>query len=304
MLALVLVVAHSLVMINSVSDNGALIEKNETENFYQVQAQLYLNFLNSKSLKLNKQQRLIANVGNDLKDKDFGTISRVSLQDSYFDPLKAPTAGVDDVALEHWKKAYYRIQEATELSPAGLLGVRLNDLDINRWVLYMFVHADSYHLLSNLIFLLLFGALIETIFGGLMVIILFLGSGLIAIPVYMLLSVESSISLVGASGGVCGLLAFYSLYRFRSSMRFFFWVLPFEKYYGFVNLSAGVILCLWLAADLAGLLGTLPFMESVAHGAHIGGFIAGMSAATGVLCWEYFRDKYQLKHKTVKLAKI
>ena len=60
--------------------------------------------------------------------------------------------------------------------------------------------------------------MIETMLGGAMVYIVFLGSGILAAPIYMYLNPLSQVSLVGASGGVCGLIAFYSVYCFHDKI--------------------------------------------------------------------------------------
>lgn len=89
----------------------------------------------------------------------------------------------------------------------------------------------------------------------------------------------NQISLVGASGGVCGLIGFYSVYNMQNKIRYWYWVLPFEKYYGFMNLSCGFLLLLWMLGDLAGYFSGVSFLDNVAYAAHLGGFFVGSLCA-------------------------
>jgi membrane associated rhomboid family serine protease len=83
--------------------------------------------------------------------------------------------------------------------------------------------------------------------------------------------------LVGASGAISGVLGFYFLWFPRHSVRVFLFLFPI--YVGTVMLNARVVLAIYLLWD-----NVLPFLVShgsggVAHGAHIGGFIAGLAVA-------------------------
>lgn len=285
-----LVMMHFLVKEYEVSSSTSMnVPKAESEIFHSVQAQLYKNFLESEK-KLNKNQRMVASLGE--QDKTHRILSSMSLKDPFFDPFSVSRKGVDEVSFRHWTEMYYVIKEFSAVNSANLLGIRSDEWAWQNWISYMFIHSGFYHLLSNLIFLFLFGALIERSFGGLMTLVVFLGSGLVSVPIYILMTGVSTVPLIGASGGVCGLIAFYSICKFKEPMRFFYWVLPFEKYYGYVTLYTGVILFLWLLSDVAGHLGAVPYIDSVAHAAHLGGFIAGASAGLSVLAYR----KWKLGH--------
>lgn len=286
LLVLIIVSLHFLVVQNEVQTGTVNVQTRETDIFHQVQAQLYLNYLRTQGQHLDKRHRWIASI--DHQEKEDHILSRISLQDPYFDPLATSAEGIDEVSYKHWASTYEQIEEVTQLNSASLLGVKVSEANFSRWVTYMFVHVGFYHLLSNVLFLFLFGALIEKIFGGLMVIVLFLGAGLVAVPVYLLLSGQTSVPLVGASGGVCGLIAFYCIYKFKEPLRFFFWVLPVDKYFGFIQISTGFVLLLWLLSDVAGYLSSVSFLESIAYGAHIGGFIAGTLSALGIIAYEKY----------------
>lgn len=286
LLVALVVVMQMLVKEFEVADVSLRVPASESEMFHTVNAKLYRNFLKSEKT-LDKNQRMVASVG--VEGKDEKIISRMALRDPYFDPLTASREGIDEVSFAHWKDTYFRLREFSLVNSASLLGIQNDNLGWQSWLSYMFVHAGAYHLISNLIFLFLFGALVERAFSGLMTIIVFLGSGLLVVPIYLMFTGEASIPLIGASGGVCGLIAFYAICRFKEPMRFFYWVLPFDKYYGFVTLYTGVVLFIWLLSDIAGYLGAVPLFDGVAHAAHIGGFIAGASCALAVMAYRKWR---------------
>lgn len=287
LLIAMIAVVQLLVKEYEVADVSLMVTMSESEMFHSVNAKLYKNFLNSEK-NLDKNQRRVANIGD--QERDTKMISQIALRDPFFNPLTASRVGVDDVSYKHWQETYYLLQEYASVNSASLLGIKSDSLNWQSWFSYMFVHAGAYHLISNLIFLFLFGALVERAFGGLMTVVIFLGSGLLVVPVYLLLTGEANIPLIGASGGVCGLIAFYATCKFKEPLRFFYWVLPFEKYYGFVTLYTGVVLFLWLFSDLAGYLASIPPFDGVAHAAHLGGFIAGASAGCAVLAYRKYRN--------------
>jgi hypothetical protein len=84
---------------------------------------------------------------------------------------------------------------------------------------------------------------------------------------------------VGASGAISGVLGFYFLWFPRNTVRLFVFLFPF--FMNVVEIPARIVLAIYLVID-----NLLPLFLSagetgggVAHGAHIGGFIAGLFGA-------------------------
>ncbi len=287
MLVVFLVGFYFFVEFNKVYLPKLEFSENKSTSYFKIQAKLYEKHLaNLKGFK-SSDQRLMASVidakSTSILDEGFlASLTRVTILDQTFDPLKISPEGLDILEYADWLDVHMVMRKNLQLSPAYLLGINDQHYSWDRWLSYMFVHIGFYHLLSNALFLLLFGALIETVFGGIVLILVFLGSGILAAPIYMLLNDLNQVSLVGASGGVCGLIAFYSITQFKEKMRFFYWVLPLENYYGFISLSSGYILLLWCLGDLAGYFAGVGFLDSVAYGAHLGGFLVGAVCALGI----------------------
>lgn len=285
LLVVFLVFIYALIEFNQYEIAKLDFSDQQSTAYLNIQTKLYQRHLDSLKKFKNTDQRLIASVldsEDKLSDEVFGTMSRVAALDPTFDPMNVSSVGLDEVEYSDWLEVHMLIKQNLKLSPVYLMG--LNDVyyDWDRWVSYMFVHVGLFHLFSNVIFLLLFGALVETLFGGVVVTLVFFGSGFLAAPVYMYLNELNQISLVGASGGVCGLIAFYSVSQFKETLRFFFWVLPFENYYGFLYLSSGYVLFLWILGDLAGYFSGVTFLDSVAYSAHLGGYFVGTACALGL----------------------
>lgn len=137
-----------------------------------------------------------------------------------------------------------------------------------------FVHADIFHLLGNMYFLWIFGDNVEDELGkGRFVGLVLLATLLGAILFGILDPRAGELPLVGASGGISGLVAFY-LVRFphrRFLTRFFFvWLVPIP---GFIFGT------LFYVKDIFGAMAELSGGTRVAHLCHLGGALVGLVAA-------------------------
>jgi membrane associated rhomboid family serine protease len=134
----------------------------------------------------------------------------------------------------------------------------------------MFMHAGWLHILSNMLFLWIFGDNVEDRFGHIKFIIFYLLCGLLATFAQMALDLHSDIPSLGASGAIAGVLGAYLLMfpfaRVRVLMGFF--VIP---------VPALVVIGLWIVLQLFAGVGSIGSSGAgVAYMAHIGGFVAGM----------------------------
>lgn len=128
-------------------------------------------------------------------------------------------------------------------------------------VTYMFVHADLWHLLLNMIGLFFFGPRLETRLGERHYLGLYAVAGLTAAGASWVFTPGAAV--IGASGAVFGVLLGFARYWPRD--RIFIWgVLPIEARW-LVALMAAMAL-------FGGISGT---RQTVAHFAHLGGFAGG-----------------------------
>jgi len=145
-----------------------------------------------------------------------------------------------------------------------------------------FLHGGVLHLGSNMLYLWIFGDNVEDRLGPARFVWLYLGSGVAAAVTQLLLTPNSSLPMVGASGAIAGILGAYLL-MFPTSR--IITLVPLGFFMQTVELPAALFLGLWFLLQWAqGLstIGQVADVGGVAFWAHIGGFICGM-VATAVL---------------------
>ncbi|MBI2404298.1 MAG: rhomboid family intramembrane serine protease [Gemmatimonadetes bacterium] len=126
-------------------------------------------------------------------------------------------------------------------------------------VTYMFLHADLWHLLFNMLGLFFFGPRLEARLGGRSFLALYFVSG---ISGALLSILTPAAAIVGASGAAFGVFLGYALYWPRE--RVLIWgVLPVE--------ARVLVIVMTVLALYGGMTGG----GGVAHLAHLGGFAGG-----------------------------
>ncbi|MEM1662451.1 MAG: rhomboid family intramembrane serine protease [Desulfurococcaceae archaeon] len=178
------------------------------------------------------------------------------------------------------------VQRKLAFIPVALLrGDRL-------WTLItcMFVHGDIFHLISNMIFLLVFGSAVEGVMGHRRFIIFYILCGLSAslfhilsisiIPQEFILpyySINPWVTpVIGASGAISGVLGAYLIYYPRSKMTV---VYPIILIPLIITIPAWVYVLIWFTIQLfLGMLVLVGYVvSSIAYWAHIGGFLTGVA---------------------------
>jgi membrane associated rhomboid family serine protease len=134
-----------------------------------------------------------------------------------------------------------------------------------------FLHGGWLHLIGNMWFLWLAGAILEDTWGRLIYPAFYMIAGILAFQVHAMVNAGSFTPTLGASGAIAGLMGAF-LVRFPTTKIEMGWLL-FFRFYRF-KMAAYWLLPLWLATEI--LYGTL-FGQStgVAHWAHVGGFAFG-----------------------------
>lgn len=143
----------------------------------------------------------------------------------------------------------------------------------------MFLHGGFMHLFGNMLFLWIYGDNVEYRLGRMAYLAAYLLTGVAATLAFGLLAPSSLIPMVGASGAISGILGFYFLWFPRNVVRVLLLFFPFLV--RVVEVPARIVLGLYLFVD-----NILPMLvaggdggSGVAHGAHIGGFVAGLAIA-------------------------
>ncbi|NIS82800.1 MAG: rhomboid family intramembrane serine protease [Anaerolineales bacterium] len=147
----------------------------------------------------------------------------------------------------------------------------------------MFFHGGWLHLLSNMLYLWLFGDNVEDRLGKILFLFLYFFSGFAAAMAQVIVGPTSQIPLVGASGAIAGVLGSYLLLfpgvRVRGIIILGLWS-------RFTEWPAWSVLGLWFVLQLFNGFLSLGVntgaIGGVAFFAHIGGFVVG-AALTGIL---------------------
>jgi len=156
----------------------------------------------------------------------------------------------------------------------------------------MFVHADFFHILGNMIFLFLFGCCVEDMVGRGKFLAFYLLGGLVAEFAYIAMSPDhfaSEIPMGGASGAISACMGMYLLLRANADIEFkyFFWFLFTYMRAGEFEVPAWVAITCWFLKDLLyAIIGMFSHHAGggVAFGAHVGGMLAGMGTI-GIWKW-------------------
>ncbi|WP_449394258.1 rhomboid family intramembrane serine protease [Devosia riboflavina] len=140
-------------------------------------------------------------------------------------------------------------------------------------VTYAFLHADWLHLLSNMLFLWVFGDNIEDAMGHARFLVFYLLCAVLAGLAHLLFNLDGNGPLIGASGAVAGVMGAYIL-LFPHARVFVLAriVIPIP-----LPVPAFWMLGFWVATQLFYVV--IGSQESVAWWAHIGGFVAGVGLA-------------------------
>ena len=226
-------------------------------------------------------------------DEKLMVLGHLAFRDSNFlNTYRSIKVPGDQVASSQWKRDLASFIGAREVHPSFAMGLRDRHDSLHHLLSYMFVHSGWSHLLGNVFFLLIFGCVIEPAFGSLMLGALFLLGGIFAGCFYILSSGLTAAPLIGSSGAVSALMAYFSLMYFKTPVRFIYWLLiPSKRYTGFIFLPSFLVLTLWILSDFTGLLSASTDFGGVAYTAHLGGELFGLFAASLVLLITYRKRK-------------
>ncbi len=158
-------------------------------------------------------------------------------------------------------------------------GFRAVDPSLTTLFTAMFLHAGFLHLAANMLFLWICGDNVEHRLGRVRFLAAYLGTGVAATAIQTMLSGRSTLPLLGASGAIFGLAGLYFVWFPRNRLRL--WVMVFPFFMNVVRIPARPVLAFFVLVQ-----NLLPFLtsagarvDSVAHGAHLGGFLVGLLAA-------------------------
>jgi len=150
---------------------------------------------------------------------------------------------------------------------------------------HQFIHGDELHLLGNMLFLWIFGSLIEDAIRPWGLAALYLLGGIMAALAHIGISTafgaDVGVPMVGASGAVAAIMGLFMLRFFQTKVEIWYivWILYRFVWGGFWVQSVFALLY-WVMIEIAsGFLSAALGGGGVAHWAHVGGFVAGAAFA-------------------------
>ena len=203
-------------------------------------------------------------------------------------PLGSQPADVNDPAYREYMEFLSQLvsspdelaQAAQQISAYDLFvfehGYRPAQGSVMDLVFSMFLHGGLMHLFGNMLFLFIYGNNVERRLGIVWFVVWYVLTGAAATMFHAAFFSSSDIPLVGASGAISGVLGFYFIWFPKNAVRVLVFLPPF--FARTFEIAARIVLLVYLFLD-----NVVPFIFSggggVAHGAHIGGFLAGAAAA-------------------------
>ena len=142
------------------------------------------------------------------------------------------------------------------------------------FVTAFFLHAGIIHLISNMYFLLLFGDNVEETIGVGRYLLLIFGATAAGGAVHAAFDPHRTVPLIGASGGIAGVMAFYACQFPRVRLKFligWFWF----GLYRWVTVPTWGFFVFWIALQGLGAAQQVAGFSNVSSLGHLGGAAAG-----------------------------
>ena len=140
-----------------------------------------------------------------------------------------------------------------------------------------FLHAGWMHVISNMLYLWIFGDNVEDRLGHAGFLVFYLAAGGAAAVLQMLFNPFSAVPMLGASGAIAGVMGAYFVLYPHSRVLTFIFLLVFVDV---VEIPAVFFLGLWFLMQLLSGVGSLGVQNAAGGGtafwAHIGGFVVGV----------------------------
>lgn len=208
--------------------------------------------------------------------------------------------------LRSWRASRYDIQQQFAQVSSIAHGLISSDLRIPAFFTYQFLHGSIDHLLGNLLFLMIFGFAVEAAIGHARFLVFYLLSGVAAGLAQVVMTLDSSVPLIGASGSISGVMAMYlAVFRLRK-IEFFYWVFFFV---GYLRAPALLILPFYFGKEIYSYLSDVD--SNVAFMAHAGGIAGGTLLIAGplfvspnIINQQYIEEDQSYTARQQALAKV
>lgn len=144
------------------------------------------------------------------------------------------------------------VGEYSYLIPGTL--IHGDGLHPTQWVTSMFIHADILHLGFNMLFLWIFGLIVEGKVGWLKFLLIYLGVGVLqsAFEQLLMLSSPETIGSLGASSAIYGLMLISLVWAPKNDVNCFYWFTIWAI--GTVDVPVMVLVAIYVCFDVFGMM--------------------------------------------------
>ena len=147
-------------------------------------------------------------------------------------------------------------------------------LSFYRLITASFVHADIFHLAGNILFFVVFGRTLESLFGSLTFLLVFPLLGVAGFLVQWVMMPNVGSPVLGSSGAIAALMGAYLALFPKAKIRF---LLIFVVIFKRITVPAWLFMPYWITIQIISIISG--DNDGVAYGVHAGSFFAGLIAA-------------------------
>ncbi len=155
-------------------------------------------------------------------------------------------------------------------------------------VTYLFLHGGAFHLLFNLFTLWMFGRELEGVWGQREFLKYYFLCGIGAGILTVLLTFNSPVPTIGASGAIFGILLAYGL-TFPDRQVFLYFIFPIRAKY-----------LIWIFTGLELLVSFSYTSDGIGHFAHLGGMLAGFLYLRGGKLWARLQPQERPRFRVIE----
>jgi membrane associated rhomboid family serine protease len=194
----------------------------------------------------------------------------------YPEPLRSPAAR----AYATWATCILVIATSIAAFASGefseivrRFGMIPSELRAGHWrgvFTHFFLHGDGFHLAGNVLFLFVFGSRVEGILGWVRFLSLIAFATIAGALVHASFEPRAQIPLIGASGGISGVLAAHAVLRPHARVRM-------RIYFTLFTTTASMAFLFWIALQVFGILRQVTGLTNVSALGHVGGALAGIA---------------------------
>ena len=174
-----------------------------------------------------------------------------------------------------WDRARDRWLDLKTSAPYFRWGMHPDNGNPLSWLTSVFLHFGFWHLFGNMLGLWIAGSCLEDVWGPRYLLLIFLGSGLLANIAHVLHYGDQDVIGVGASGAVAGLFGAFLVRMAMQKLRFV--ILPFLPT---VALPGWIAFLPWAAFEVRNAMSGM--VSGINHWVHVGGLVTGALIGLGL----------------------